>query len=64
MQISSRLKISGQVPDLPLQDIAKSLYDDGISGAGDWQASEFYMQTILPLRTVVEEYTFEFDNAV
>lgn len=64
MQISSRLKISGQVPDLPLQDIAKSLYDDGINEAGDWQASEFYMQTILPLRTVVEEYTFEFDNAV
>jgi hypothetical protein len=64
MQISSSLKISGQVPDLPLQDVARTLYNDGVSETGDWQASEFYMQTILPLRTVVEEYTFEFDNAV
>jgi hypothetical protein len=64
MQISSRLKVFGQAPDLSLQDVVRTMYDSSVSETGDWQASEFYIQTVLPLRTAVEAYTFEFDNAV
>lgn len=63
MKISS-VKINNQIGDFDLQSISKEMYFSGIQDSSNWQASEFYTQVILPLRSSVEGYTAEFNASV